>query len=93
MEVVKLFGFVGDIGYVIEKYVKKNGFLVVCDFCGYGVGIEFYEELDVEYFGKKGIGMLLVLGMVFIIELMINMGIWEVFIDEEDGWIVVIEDE
>lgn len=64
--------------------LKKNGFSVVRDLCGHGVGIEFHEEPDVEHFGKKGTGMLLVPGMVFTIEPMINMGTWEVFIDEEE---------
>lgn len=62
------------------------------DLCGHGVGIEFHEEPDVEHFGKRNwyaIGP----GMVFTIEPMINMGTWEVFIDEEDGWTVVTEDE
>lgn len=93
MEAANPFGFVGDIGHAIEKHAKKNGFSVVRDLCGHGVGVEFHEEPDVEHFGKKGAGMLLVPGMVFTIEPMINMGTWEVFIDEEDGWTVVTEDE
>ena len=93
MEAAKPYGFVGDIGHAIEKHAKKNGFSVVRDLCGHGVGLEFHEEPDVEHFGKKGTGMLLVPGMVFTIEPMINMGTWEVFIDEEDGWTVVTEDE
>ena len=93
MEAAKPFGFIGDIGHAIEKHAKKNGFSVVRDLCGHGVGVEFHEEPDVEHFGKKGTGMLLVPGMVFTIEPMINMGTWEVFIDEEDGWTVVTEDE
>lgn len=87
------FGFVGDIGHAIEKHAKKNGFSVVRDLCGHGVGLEFHEEPDVEHFGRKGTGMLLVPGMVFTIEPMINMGTYEVFVDEEDGWTVVTEDE
>ena len=93
MEAAKPFGFIGDIGHAIEKHAKKNGFSVVRDLCGHGVGVEFHEEPDVEHFGKKGTGMLLVPGMVFTIEPMINAGTWEVFIDEEDGWTVVTEDE
>ena len=93
MEAASPFGFVGDIGHAVEKHAKKNGFSVVRDLCGHGVGVEFHEEPDVEHFGKKGTGMLLVPGMVFTIEPMINMGTWEVFIDEEDGWTVVTEDE
>lgn len=61
--------------------------------CGHGTGVEFHEEPDVLHYGRKGTGMLLVPGMVFTIEPMINMGTWEVFIDEEDGWTVVTEDE
>lgn len=93
MKAAHPFGFVGDIGYAIEKHAKANGFSVVRDLCGHGVGLEFHEEPDVEHFGKPGTGMLLVPGMVFTIEPMINMGTWKVFIDEEDGWTVVTEDE
>lgn len=85
--------FVGDIGNAIQRHAHKNGFTVVRDLCGHGVGLEFHEEPDVEHFGRKGTGMLLVPGMVFTIEPMINMGGWEVFVDEEDGWTVVTEDE
>lgn len=93
MQAARPFGFVGDFGHAIEKHAKKNGFSVVRDFCGHGVGLEFHEEPDVEHFGRKGTGMLLVPGMVFTIEPMINMGTYEVFVDEEDGWTVVTEDE
>lgn len=89
----KPYGFVGDIGNAIEKHAKKNGFSVVRDLCGHGVGNAFHEEPNVDHFGKKRTGMLLVPGMVFTIEPMINMGTHEVFIDEEDGWTVVTEDE
>lgn len=93
MNAARPYGFVGDIGNAIEKHAKKNGFSVVRDLCGHGVGLEFHEEPDVEHFGRKGTGMLLVPGMVFTIEPMINMGDWRVFVDEEDGWTVVTEDE
>jgi methionyl aminopeptidase len=93
MKEARPFGFVGDIGNAVEKHAKKNGFSVVRDLCGHGVGLEFHEEPDVEHFGKKGTGMLLVPGMVFTIEPMINMGTHEVFVDEEDDWTVVTEDE
>lgn len=93
MKAATPFGFVGDIGNAIEKHAKKNGFSVVRDLCGHGVGLEFHEEPDVEHFGRKGTGMLLVPGMVFTIEPMINMGTYRVFVDEEDNWTVVTEDE
>lgn len=93
MQTAKPYCFVGDLGHAIDRHARKNGFSVVRDICGQGVGLEFHEEPDVEHYGKKGTGMLLVPGMVFTIEPMINMGTWEVFIDEEDGWTVVTEDE
>ena len=62
------------------------------DLCGHGVGIKFHEEPDVEHFGKRGTGMLIVPGMTFTIEPMINMGSYEVFIDEADGWTVCTDD-
>ena len=93
MEAAKPFGFVGDIGNAVEAHAKKNGFSVVRDLCGHGVGLEFHEDPEVLHYGKKGTGMLLVPGMVFTIEPMINMGDWRVFVDEEDGWTVVTEDE
>lgn len=93
MEAALPFGFVGDIGNAIQRHAEKNGFSVVRDLCGHGVGLKFHEEPDVEHFGKKGTGMLLVPGMVFTIEPMINMGTYRVFIDQQDGWTVVTEDE
>lgn len=93
MEAAKPYSFVGDIGHAIAQHAHKNGFSVVRDLCGHGVGLEFHEEPDVLHYGKKRTGMLLVPGMVFTIEPMINMGDWRVFVDEEDGWTVVTEDE
>ena len=93
MQTAKPYSFVGDLGNAIAKHAHKNGFSVVRDLCGHGVGLQFHEEPNVEHYGKKGTGMLLVPGMVFTIEPMINMGTWEGFIDEEDGWTVVTEDE
>lgn len=92
METAKPFGFVGDIGYAIQKHAQKNGYSVVRDLCGHGVGLAFHEEPEVLHFGRKGTGMLLVPGMVFTIEPMINMGRYEVYIDEDDGWTVLTDD-
>ena len=93
MEAAKPFGFVGDIGYAIEKHAHKNGFSVVRDLCGHGVGLKFHDDPEVLHYGKKGTGMLLVPGMVFTIEPMINVGTWKVFIDSSDDWTVITEDE
>lgn len=93
IKAAKPFSFIGDIGNAIQKHAHKNGFTVVRALCGHGVGLEFHEEPEVAHFGRKGTGMLLVPGMVFTIEPMINMGTYEVFIDEADGWTVITEDE
>lgn len=93
MKAARPFGYVGDIGHAVQKHAEKNGFSVVRDLCGHGVGLEFHEEPEVAHFGKKGTGMLLVPGMVFTIEPMINMGTYRVYIDEADGWTVITDDE
>lgn len=86
--------FVGDIGNAVAKLAHANGYTVVRDLCGHGVGVEFHEEPDVVHYGRKGAGMLLVPGMTFTIEPMINEGDWEVCGDAEDPteWIVLTED-
>ena len=86
-------GFLGEVGKAIEHHAKRNGFSVVRDLCGHGVGLEFHEDPEVNHYNTHERGMLLVPGMVFTIEPMINMGTWRVFVDEEDGWTVVTEDE
>lgn len=94
-EACKPYSFVGDQAAAITKHAHKNGYTVVRDLCGHGVGNEFHEEPDMEHYGKKGTGMLLVPGMVFTIEPMINMGTWEVFVDADDPyeWEVISGDE
>ena len=93
MKAARPYCFVGDIGNAIANHAHKNGFTIVRDLCGHGVGLEFHEAPDVEHYGRKGTGMLLVPGMVFTIEPMVNMGDWHVFVDEDDDWTVVTEDE
>ncbi len=82
----------GDIGAAIQEHAEKNGYSVVRDLAGHGVGIAFHEEPDVEHFGKRGTGMMIVPGMTFTIEPMINMGTFEVFVDEADEWTVCTDD-
>ena len=82
----------GDVGAAIQQHAEKNGYSVVRELCGHGVGIKFHEEPDVEHFGRKGTGMMILPGMTFTIEPMINMGKCDVFIDEEDGWTVYTDD-
>ena len=94
-EAAKPYGFVGDIGHAIQKHVEKYHYGIVRDLCGHGVGIQFHEEPEVAHYGHRGQGMLLVPGMVFTIEPMINQGTWKVFIDADDkyGWEVITGDE
>lgn len=89
----KPWGFIGDIGKAISRHAHRNGYTIVRDLCGHGVGNEFHEDPEVDHYNTHKDGMLIVPGMVFTIEPMVNMGTWEVFVDEEDGWTVVTEDE
>lgn len=95
MEAAKPWHGVNEIGRAIEKHAKRYHYGVVRDLCGHGVGLKFHEEPEVAHFAQHGDGMLLVPGMVFTIEPMINMGTWCVFIDADDpyGWEVISEDE
>ncbi len=94
-EAAKPYCFVGDIGHAIQKYADKYHYGVVRDLCGHGVGIAFHEDPEVLHYGHKGTGMLIVPGMVFTIEPMINMGTWKVFVNADDpyGWEVISGDE
>lgn len=92
IEAVKPWGFLGDIGAAIQEYAENNGYSVVRDFGGHGIGLDIHEEPFISHYGTKGTGMILVPGMVFTIEPMINEGSYEVFIDEEDGWTVFTAD-
>ncbi len=85
---VKPWNFLGDMADVIHRHALENGFNVVIDIGGHGVGFEFHEEPFVSYVTKPGTEMLMVPGMVFTIEPMINMGTSAVTIDKEDGWTV-----
>lgn len=89
---VKPWGFLGDMGQVVHEHAVKNGYSVVVDIGGHGVGLEFHEEPYVSYVTARGTEMLMVPGMVFTIEPMINMGSEEVFVDDGNGWTVYTED-
>ncbi|PRR78000.1 Methionine aminopeptidase [Clostridium liquoris] len=92
VEAVKPWGFLGDIGAVVQELAEKNGFSVVRDFGGHGVGVEFHEDPFVPHVGKKGEGMVLAPGMVFTIEPMINSGSYKIFIDKDNDWTVLTTD-
>ncbi len=83
---------VGDIGYAIQEHTeKKNGYGVVRDLVGHGLGKQMHEEPQVANYGKRGTGAKLKEGMVIAIEPMINMGVKEIDYDE-DGWTIRTKD-
>ena len=82
----------GDIGYTIQNYVEANGFSVVQDFCGHGIGQTFHKEPNILHYGKKGTGEKIKAGMIFTIEPMINLGEYETK-TLNDGWTAVTKDK
>ncbi|MGC8976053.1 MAG: type I methionyl aminopeptidase [Candidatus Ratteibacteria bacterium] len=81
----------GNIGYVIENYAKKNGFSVIRDFAGHGIGKSLHEPPEIPNFGKKGEGAVLFENQIIAIEPMIVDGNWEIEI-LDDGWTAVTKD-
>ncbi|WP_410207404.1 type I methionyl aminopeptidase [Fusobacterium sp.] len=81
----------GDIGHAIQQYVEKNGFSVVRDYAGHGVGHEMHEDPMVANFGRRGRGFKVQEGMVLAIEPMVNVGTYKLNM-LEDGWTVVTKD-
>ena len=82
----------GDVGATIQEHVEANGFSVVQDFCGHGIGKSFHEEPSVLHYGKKGTGEKLKAGMIFTIEPMINVGDYQTK-TLNDGWTAVTKDK
>lgn len=78
----------GDIGGAIQEYVESEGCSVVRDFVGHGIGRKFHDAPQVKHYGKRGTGERLRAGMTFTIEPMVNLGGWEVTVDERDKWTV-----
>lgn len=81
----------GDIGYAIQSYAEKNGFSVVREFCGHGIGKKFHEDPQILHYGRPGAGLKLQAGMIFTIEPMINAGKRDIK-HLNDGWTVVTKD-
>lgn len=92
LEQVKPWGFLGDMGQAVNDHAKANGFSVVREIGGHGVGLEFHEEPFVSYVTSKGTEMVMAPGMIFTIEPMINMGKADVYVDDEDDWTVFTAD-
>ena len=83
---------IGDIGHEIQSFVEKNGFSVVRDFCGHGIGTNFHQEPNILHYGSKGTGDELKPGMTFTIEPMINAGKYHTKV-LNDGWTAVTKDK
>ncbi len=81
----------GDVGHAIQKHAESNGFSVVREFCGHGIGASFHEDPQVLHYGKPGTGLKLQAGMIFTIEPMINAGKKDIR-QLGDGWTIVTKD-
>jgi methionyl aminopeptidase len=81
----------GDIGHVIQKHAEGNGYSVVREFCGHGIGKKFHEDPQVLHYGRPGTGLKLQQGMMFTIEPMINAGKRDIR-QMGDGWSIVTKD-
>ena len=92
IQVVKEGLHLGDIGAAIQNHVENEGFSVVQDFCGHGIGESFHKEPNILHYGKKGTGEKLKAGMIFTIEPMINLGNFETK-TLKDGWTAVTKDK
>ncbi|WP_281533022.1 type I methionyl aminopeptidase, partial [Anaerocolumna aminovalerica] len=92
LEQIKPWGFLGDMGQAVHEHAMSNGYTVVQEIGGHGIGLQFHEEPWVSYVSKKGTEMLLAPGMVFTIEPMVNMGTDKIFVDDNDGWTVYTGD-
>lgn len=89
---LKPFSRLRDIGHNIEKHAKANGFSVVHEIGGHGVGIDFHEDPFIYHYGVKNTGIVLFPGMVFTIEPMINEGSRSVFLDASNNWTIYTDD-
>lgn len=93
LEQVKPWGHLGDVAAAINEHAKANGYSVVREVGGHGIGLEFHETPFVSYVIKKGTGMVMAPGMVFTIEPMINAGLPDIYIDEGNNWTIYTDDD
>ncbi len=92
IEIIKEDICLGDIGSTIQNHVEAEGFSVVQDFCGHGIGQQFHKEPNILHYGEKGTGEKIKAGMIFTIEPMINLGKYETK-TLNDGWTAVTKDK
>ena len=79
---------IGNMGSAVNRHARENGYSVVREIGGHGVGLEFHEDPWVSYTSEEGSGVIMIPGMMFTIEPMVNMGGPEIYTDESDGWTV-----
>ncbi|MDO5521648.1 MAG: methionyl aminopeptidase [bacterium] len=89
---VKPWTRLGDMGYAVHQHALKNGYTVVKEVGGHGIGLDFHEEPWVSYVTQPDTGMLMVPGMCFTIEPMVNMGTDAVFVDDANDWTIYTDD-
>ena len=89
---VKPWTHLGDMAQAVHEHAEKNGFSVVREIGGHGIGLEFHEDPWVSYVANAGEEMLMVPGLCFTIEPMVNAGAPDVVLDDEDGWTIYTED-
>ncbi len=89
---VKPWGYLGDMAHAVQSYVEENGFSVVREFGGHGIGREFHEDPFVGFVGEPGTGVVLAPGMCFTIEPMVNAGGYEIDMSDPNGWTVRTKD-
>lgn len=92
IEQVKPWNFLGDMAEAVQSHALANGCSIVREIGGHGIGLEFHEDPFVSYVTRKGTEMLMVPGMVFTIEPMVNLGSSEIYIDDGNGWTAYTED-
>jgi methionyl aminopeptidase len=92
IEIVKPGIRLGDIGHVIQTHAEANNYSVVREYCGHGIGRIFHEDPQVLHYGKPATGILVVEGMTFTIEPMINLGERHTKLSKTDGWTVTTRD-
>lgn len=89
---IKPWGLLGDVGAAVNTYAQSCGYSVVREFGGHGIGFEFHEDPFVSHVAEAGTGMVLVPGLVFTIEPMVNMGAQEIDMSDPNGWTVRTKD-
>ena len=89
---VKPWGLLGDMGHAVHIHAVENGYTVVKEIGGHGVGLQFHEDPYVSYVSEPGTGMVMAPGMMFTIEPMVNMGTDEFYVDEVDEWQIYTDD-